>query len=172
MKERRNLTKKQKVFVEYYLQSWNATQAAIKAGYSRRSASVTGSVNLKNPTIAAEISRRVDDLVMTSNEALSILSDQARATMTDIGEIDEDGKFSFNFKKASENNKLHLIKSIIPTAAGTKIVLHDAQRALELIGKAHGAFIDKVEVDEVRVTVERKEYKSKSTDFDSEAGVD
>ena len=62
----RRLSKKQKLFVEYYLQTWNATQAAIKAGYSKRSARFIGSQNLTKVYIAKEIKRRVDEVCMLS----------------------------------------------------------------------------------------------------------
>lgn len=49
------LSEKQLRFVEYYLAGNTATQAAIKAGYSRNSASDIGSENLKKPDIARAI---------------------------------------------------------------------------------------------------------------------
>ena len=154
MTEKR-LSKKQKLFVEHYLQCWNATQAAKDAGYAEKSASVTGYNNIRKPSIAAEIKKRIDEVVMSADEALSLLSDQARASLTDIGNVDEDGRFTFDFAKAKKNGKLHLIKSMTPAAYGTKIELHNAQRALELIGKAYGLFIDKqeVKVDEAKVAI-------------------
>lgn len=49
----RGLTEKQKRFAEYYLELGNATQAAIKAGYSERTAAEIGSENLGKPQIVA-----------------------------------------------------------------------------------------------------------------------
>ena len=46
-----NLTVKQKAFCDYYLMSGNATQSAIKAGYSEASAYSTAHSNLKKPEI-------------------------------------------------------------------------------------------------------------------------
>lgn len=51
MAENTRLTPKQKAFCEYYLQSFNATDAAIKAGYSEKSAHDIGCENLKKPNI-------------------------------------------------------------------------------------------------------------------------
>lgn len=62
------LTNKQRRFVEEYLVDLNATQAAIRAGYSERRASEIGSQNLRKPEIAAAI-----------QEAM-----QARASRTEI----------------------------------------------------------------------------------------
>ena len=140
------LSKKQKFFVEYYLQTWNATQSAIKAGYSKRSAGVIGYENLTKPQIAEEIQRRIDDVVMTSNEVLTNLSDIARSNVESLMDINDRGQLTFNFKRAQAEGKLHLIKSIIPTAYGTKVELHDRMKALELIGKHNGLFMDRVDV--------------------------
>lgn len=52
------LTAKQERFVAEYLIDLNATQAAIRAGYSARTASETGYENLRKPQIAAELARR------------------------------------------------------------------------------------------------------------------
>lgn len=52
------LTPKQERFVAEYLIDLNATQAAIRAGYSERTAKVIGSENLSKPDVAAEIERR------------------------------------------------------------------------------------------------------------------
>ncbi len=51
----RNLTAKQRRFVEGYLIDLNATQAAIRAGYSEKTAGQVGFENLKKPQIRAEI---------------------------------------------------------------------------------------------------------------------
>jgi phage terminase small subunit len=51
------LTQKQRRFVEEYLVDLNATQAAIRAGYSPKCAAVQGHENLIKPYIAAEIAK-------------------------------------------------------------------------------------------------------------------
>jgi phage terminase small subunit len=49
------LTRKQQRFVEEFQVDFNATQAAIRAGYSRRTAKQTGHENLTKPYIAAAV---------------------------------------------------------------------------------------------------------------------
>jgi phage terminase small subunit len=56
-KKAQNLTLKQARFAEEYLIDGNATQAAIRAGYSKVSAKVTGCQNLTKANIAAEIAK-------------------------------------------------------------------------------------------------------------------
>ncbi len=49
------MTPKQEAFVREYLVDLNATQAAIRAGYSERTAAETGYENLRKPQVAAAI---------------------------------------------------------------------------------------------------------------------
>jgi len=56
------LTIKQKKFADEYIISGNATEAAIKAGYSKKTARMTGSENLTKPYISEYIKERVREL--------------------------------------------------------------------------------------------------------------
>lgn len=135
-------SKKQRLFIEHYLQCWNATEAARLAGYSERSAGSIGSENLTKPEIEAEIQKRISAVAMSADEVLVALSGIARGTIEDFMDVDEDGKLSFNFKRAKDENKLSLIKKIVPTQFGLRVELHDRIQALQLIGKQHGMFND------------------------------
>ena len=53
------LTNKQELFIQYYMISLNATNAAIKAGYSEKTARFIGFENLTKPHIALEIEERL-----------------------------------------------------------------------------------------------------------------
>lgn len=53
-----SLTTKQQRFVEEYMVDFNATQAAIRAGYSKKTADVIGCENLGKPKIAKAIAER------------------------------------------------------------------------------------------------------------------
>jgi len=127
------------------LKSFNATQAAKDAGYSEKTAYSIGHEILNIPEIADEIKRRFNEVVMSADEALKLLSDQARGTLDDCMDIGDNGKVTLNFAKAKEKGKLHLIKSIMPTANGLKVELYSSQRALELIAKAQGVFVERIE---------------------------
>src|SRR5690554_3967144 len=52
------LTVKQKKFCDYYIQTGNATESAIKAGYSKKTATETGYENLRKPHLAEYIAQR------------------------------------------------------------------------------------------------------------------
>lgn len=139
------LTAKQEVFVNEYLQDFNATQAAIRAGYSERTARSQGHRLLTNADISAEVKRRVDEKAMSANEVLIRLAEQARADIADFVDV-WDGGFKINIEKALKNGKGHLIRKIGFNQYGKpEIELHNQQSALQMIGKVHGLFTDKVE---------------------------
>lgn len=141
-------TKRQRVFIEEYLQTWNATDAARKAGYSPRTAYSIGQENLKKPEIAAEIERRIDEKSMCANEVLVRLADHARGTMADFLDIDAGGNGRVNLGKAEKAGKLHLVKTFADgPKTGVRIELYDAQAALAHLAKVHGAFIERLQVD-------------------------
>lgn len=61
MKNAKDLTQKQKRFVDEYVIDFNATQAAIRAGYSAKTAYVIGAENLKKPKIHSLVQERLDE---------------------------------------------------------------------------------------------------------------
>ena len=58
-----SLTPKQQLFVAEYLVDLNATQAAVRAGYSEKTAYSVGHENLKKPEVAAAIQEAMDRFV-------------------------------------------------------------------------------------------------------------
>jgi phage terminase small subunit len=55
------MTEKQKAFCDFYLQSFNGTQSAIKAGYSEETAQQIASENLSKPLIQDYIKERTQE---------------------------------------------------------------------------------------------------------------
>lgn len=150
------LTNKQRAFVEHYLQSWNATEAALLAGYSEKSARVIGSQNLTKPDIKAEIDARLEEMTMSSNEVLKRLSEQARAEYAPYIEVrelpaDDDGnsdvRAGIDLVRMVEDGKAHLIKGIKYDRDGRPIVeFYDAQAALVQLGRHYKLFSDNVDL--------------------------
>ncbi|MFR2182040.1 MAG: terminase small subunit, partial [Hominilimicola sp.] len=68
------MTEKQKLFCEEYLIDLNATQAALRAGYSEKTAYSIGNENLKKPEIQEYIQKRLkekeDALIAKQDEVL------------------------------------------------------------------------------------------------------
>ena len=80
---KRDLTAKQMRFVEEYMVDYNATQAAIRAKYSKKTAHQIGTENLKKPLIIAEIERKRNKLrfkAQISSERV-LLEDQCLAML-------------------------------------------------------------------------------------------
>lgn len=131
------LTTKQRAFVEAYLSNgFNATQAAITAGYSQKTAYSQGARLLKNVEVRAQIEARLGEMAMSANEALFRLSDHARGTMADFIDVEHG---DIDLVKADQAGKLHLIKefSRVVTSDSSRITikLYDAQAALAQIIK-------------------------------------
>ncbi|MDI6667064.1 terminase small subunit [Leuconostoc falkenbergense] len=76
------LTPKQKKFADEYIKTGNATQSAIAAGYSKRTAAVIATENLIKPNIKAYIEKCMADIasnrVMSYTEAVELLTSIAR----------------------------------------------------------------------------------------------
>lgn len=134
------LSAKQRTFInEYFKCGFNATEAARRAGYAHPNKQ--GPRLLVNVGVAEEINRRLSEGAMGPEEVLYRLGEQARAEYSayinaagavDLGRMIADGK-------------AHLIKGVKETAHGRTIEFYDGQTALQLIGKAHGLFTDRVE---------------------------
>lgn len=141
------LTRKQTSFIEAYISNgFNATKAAISAGYSQATARQTGSRLLTNVDIAHEISRRLADQVMSRDEALAAMSDMARSDIDDF--LTVPGTFPYiDLDKARRLGKTALIKKIkVRGDGGMEIELYDKQAAIRDIGKHHGLWKDGVEI--------------------------
>lgn len=82
------LTPKQQRFVDEYLIDLNATQAAIRAGYSAKTAYAIGEENLRKPEIASAVSlaqaRRSERTEIDSDWVLKRLAMEATADLADI----------------------------------------------------------------------------------------
>ncbi|MCB0232501.1 MAG: terminase small subunit [Anaerolineae bacterium] len=139
------MTNKQRVFVEEYLRCWNATEAALKAGYSKRTARSTGCENLTKPNIKAEIEQAVSERAMTADEVLVRLAEQARGEYADY--IDERG--AIDIRRMKNTGKMHLIKSITHSRYSTKYEFYDAQAALFFLFISTGAVSQQPEPQDV-----------------------
>jgi len=153
------LTKKQKIFCDEYLIDLNATQAAIRAGYSVESAGSIGNENLKKPEIRACIEKAMAERSKrTGINADRVLRELARIAFVNAADV-------INFDSATiaegaSEDDTAAIASVkvktIPTADGEgverEIRLADKIKALELCGKHLGMFKDDPESN-VPVTV-------------------
>lgn len=166
------LTPKQRAFVREYLIDLNATQAAIRAGYSERSAHVEGVRLLKNAKIDAAVSSamkmRADRTEITADR---VLRELAKIGFSDIRKAVKWQSSLITEEDNPDGGDVAVIKTVVTnnvqligsdeidddTAAaiaeisqnatgGLKIKLHDKKAALVDIGKHLGMFAEKVEL--------------------------
>lgn len=143
----RKLNEKQRAFVEAYFNGapevrYNQTQSAITAGYSKRTAYSQGNALMKHPEVRREIDRRLEKHVMSKNEALEAMSEIAHSDIDDF--MTMPGTFPyFDYDKARELGKTHLIKEIIVRGdGGIRVKLYDRQSAIETMFRHHGLLKD------------------------------
>lgn len=143
------MTKKQKRFVEEYLIDLNATQAAIRAGYSPATAKEIGCENLTKPNISEAISKAMAERSRrTGINQDRVLQELARigfAKITDV--VDPD---TAKIRPDASEDDLACIQSIKikPNEFGTEreVKLYDKKSALVDLGKHLGLFKDKMEL--------------------------
>lgn len=142
------LTPKQERFCEEYLIDLNATQAAIRAGYSANTAREQGAQNLsklniqeKIAELQAERSKRTE---ITQDRVVKELAAVAFAKATDYACVESNTVF---IKPTAELTPVQqaAIVGIKQTQSGIEIKL-DKSRALEMLGRHLGMFNDKLEL--------------------------
>lgn len=147
------LTVKQRRFCEEYLVDFNATQAAIRAGYSENSARSIGSENLTKPDIANAIGRLLNELTMSSAEAAMRLTRWGRGSLAPFVRITVDGDAVVDLATAEAQAAIDLVKKLRQTeqtvrgkdgaqytTVRTEIELHDAKDAVVQMARLHGLF--------------------------------
>ncbi|SMG32020.1 terminase small subunit [Sphingobacterium psychroaquaticum] len=85
----KRLTVKQQLFIDYYLMHFNATKAAIQAGYSEKTAYSIGSELLKKPEIKALIDARLKDSRMNADQVMKLMTDIAGSNINDYFKVIE-----------------------------------------------------------------------------------
>ena len=160
------MTPKQEAFVREYLIDMNATQAAIRAGYSGKRADAMGHENLRKPEIASAIAaaqqRRAERTEVDADWVLRRLHSEATADLADL--YDEAGQLKsvHEWPMVWRTGLVSGIETVQERdgsdedgkpvyATVKKVKLSDRVRMLELIGKHIGvqAFKDKLEVEDV-----------------------
>lgn len=147
-----SLTGKQEMFCQEYLVDLNATQSAIRAGYSKRTAGVIGLENLTKPLIREKILQLIEERrnkIKLSQER--VIEELVSVAFLDIRELFDHNGSLLNVKDFPENISralagIDLIASSDGTVSTKKIRLLDKIRALELLGKHLGMFVEKFDV--------------------------
>ena len=124
------MTPRQRKFCDEYLISGNATDAAIKAGYSPKTAKQTGSENLAKPDLKAYIETELEKLhsakIADAEEVMKYLTSVMRGQHTE--------------------QVLKLVGDGIQTVTDIDVSAKERIKAAELIGKRYALFSDKMDL--------------------------
>lgn len=153
MAKKDNLTVKQRMFVEEYLIDLNATQAAIRAGYSAKTADQQGSRMLANVKVQQAIAERMAERSkrtgVSQDRVVLELAKVAFLKMTDV--VDRNGAI----KQDASEDDLACIESIkykesdneYGGSVEREVKVASKLKALELLGKHLGMWNDKLDVN-------------------------
>lgn len=140
MADANTLTEKERIFADEYIKTTNATQSAIKAGYSEKTASSKGSQLLRKVKVRQYIDEVMDNrsknTIATADEVLQYLSRVMNGEEKD--------------------------------AFGLDVSVADRTKAAELLGKRHMLFTDKVKLDaeiEIDISDRMKQARVKSDEI-------
>lgn len=146
------LTPKQERFCAEYPQDLNATKAAIRAGYSRKTARQMGSENLSKPYILEKITyqqkKALDQAEIKAADVLRELEKVAFSNIKDYLDIKR-GRLEIKDLKKLSDEQLAAVAEISETVSqhgGTiRFKLYDKLKALKDLGLRFGIFPTKVE---------------------------
>lgn len=122
---------RQKRFCDEYLIDCNATQAAIRAGYSPKTAKSIGQENLTKPNLKAYI-----------DEQLERLHNEKTADAQEVLEY-----LTAVMRGQHREQTLQLVGDGVQTITDIDVSARERLKAAELIGKRYGMFRDNVNVD-------------------------
>lgn len=124
------LTAKQERFIQEYLIDLNATQAAIRAGYSRKTAGVIGVENLKKPYISRAI-----------EEKLKQIDEEKTADAKEIREF-----WTRVMRGEEKETVLRYDSDGVQVETEIDVTMKDRIKASEMLGKSFAMFTDKVDL--------------------------
>ncbi len=144
------LTDKQRRFVEEYLIDLNATQAAIRAGYSVKTAKEIAAQNLTKLNISNEISKAMAE----RSRRTGVTADRVIEELAKIGFVNISNVVDLNTGKIltdTPKEDLACIQSVKVKSTefgkDREVKFYDKKSALELLGKHLGIFTDKVDIN-------------------------
>lgn len=123
------LTAKQERFIQEYLIDLNATQAAIRAGYSKKSARQVGTENLSKPSIKQAI-----------DERLRRIDDEKTADTKEIREF-----WTRVMRGEEKETVLRYDSDGVQVETEIDVTMKDRIKASEMLGKSFAMFTDKID---------------------------
>jgi len=146
----KTLTPKERLFVQYYLVDFNATQAAIAAEYSKKSARQLATRLLSKVHIQAAIKKEVD-AILRDNRTLALrvvreCEKIAFGKISDVMEFDDDGVTLMDSKKIDTSTIESVGYDEMFTKGGhsrkKRVKLYSKEKALEILAKYTTLYTD------------------------------
>lgn len=145
------LTPKQERFISEYLIDLNATQAAIRAGYSPKTANEQGSQLLANLSVRAHI----DKAIAEQSKRTGINADRVIKELARIAFVNPADVLNFNnatvLTDADRDDTASILSVKVKYFEGEvserEVKMADKIKALELLGKHLGMFTDKIDIN-------------------------
>lgn len=166
---KKRLTKKQDMFCREFIIDYHQTKAAIRAGYSEKTAYSIGNRLMKNVEIQEQIAElekeRMKRLNISQDRVLYELACIAMSNGADYGEVTEknipveNGEpvpvqcVDFTLTKELNDQQRRAISSIKEGKSGIEVRTHDKVKALELLMKHYGMLSDRPESTTGDVTI-------------------
>ena len=145
------LTAKQQRFCDEYLIDLNATQAAIRAGYSKKTAAQAAARLLTNVKVQEYIEKRMAEkekaLIADQDEVLKYLTATMRREKKECIVVTTSEERSMYVPDDNGTIRKQTVKKETPQIVEIPARLSDANKAAELLGKAYGLYTEKVEAD-------------------------
>jgi len=162
MAKKDEINDRQRLFAIEYLKDFNATQAAIRAGYSKKTAFTIGCENLKKPYIQAEISSQVEGLLKQAKIPLEkqIFEFWMKRAFYDITEIvDLYGKLILTEEELRAKGLQVCIDSVNRkvNAKGEAYVVYqfaDKDKAIEMLQK----YIQMIREQPIEIKANRQQF--------------
>lgn len=144
MRGERKLTVRQQRFVEEYLIDANASQAAIRAGFSKKQANSAGARLLRHPLVKEAVRKATADrsarLRITADR---VLREYARIAFADIRNFTGQGTAGLKAVADLSDDDAAAVVELTGTSegdGGVKVKLHDKKKALDAIARHLGLF--------------------------------
>lgn len=140
----KKLSEKQKAFADYYIETGNATEAAIKAGYSKKTARVIGQENLTKPALKSYIKERLEK-IESERIAKPI---EAMQYLTRVMRGEEKDQFGLEATIADRNRAAESILKRYEVAEKKNIKIQEEKEKLEIENK-------RLQNEKIRIEVEK-----------------
>ncbi|MHB9648375.1 terminase small subunit [Weissella paramesenteroides] len=167
------LTEKQKRFADEYIKSGNATQAAIKAGYSKKYANTNVSKLLQNTTIKSYLAERMklidSERIMSAKEAVELLTGIGRGEVKETVVVASPMGVETVEKEADLKTRISAIKEILKRYPDNDKLMEQQLRKLTAEADMAEARVkeyieDASDYDEVHLVFEERQKKGQDNE--------